>query len=497
MAKSTVSSDLRLQMVSVVIHACASVARNPKTYQAFHRATKGKFQYRDLKRFMQDSSAEFIHSKFAQMRSSSLTIKALEVYSTCGVLQNVGSSSKFFIDFLFKHYPRFSTELSKHKQEFPERSFFSYGTNSIDEVVEKACVYQMMLSRICDDGYFVSDDQRVVKISREVSYLFEYAKLVISLPDMHEKSKGRHITEVERFLQKTLVGKHKSPFLSYFSTSTANALQDFAQEFCNGDLMSFKFNEKDGVAMAKNIYKSLQVQLVYQKLTEGGKQPSVKDLSIDVNDQRFHFSKSKYEDIFKDFDVNYFRFLYAFGKLSQNDCKELMKMFLQALPDDAETASISKEELQLLRQQLAEKDSLLEKKQEALNRVQLELDREKKTAGELREDLQEATSSLQDMQELLETISNPQTKMDDIDSTETYAFPTSTILFGGHPNWQRKFKLLYPAVKVYDSNDLNFPPDIIRNADLVLLNVSHMAHKQYYRIIQEVRKHHIHLEYIK
>lgn len=56
---------------------------------------------------------------------------------------------------------------------------------------------------------------------------------------------------------------------------------------------------------------------------------------------------------------------------------------------------------------------------------------------------------------------------------------------------------MYPSVKVYDADDMSFSPDVIRNADLILLNVTHMSHKQYYPVIQRVRKHHNRFEYIR
>jgi len=54
MPEESISKAMQLQMISVVIHSCSSIARNPNRYQAFHRATKGHFKYAELKSFMRD-----------------------------------------------------------------------------------------------------------------------------------------------------------------------------------------------------------------------------------------------------------------------------------------------------------------------------------------------------------------------------------------------------------------------------------------------------------
>ena len=302
---------------------------------------------------------------------------------------------------------------------------------------------------------------------------------------------------VERYFRNLLLGDEEFPVLEqYFDDDNARLLMAIESEFCNGSILSYKFTEKDANALARNIADILKTFLSFDQLHQNRDELPSLDEFMKAQEDPFDDYDRLMNEVNK-LDLNYVRLLYAYSRIVKNDRDELATMYIERIPEESSNKNIiSKEEASRIQRESAEKDALLQKKQEELNRVQMDLDREKKRSSDWKEKYHEASGSLQEMQKLIEAISSKSTQVDNIESGEKYSFPTNTVLFGGHPNWQRKFKLLYPDVKVYTADEMGFPLDVIRNADLLLLNVTHMAHKQYYRIIQEVRRHHKKIEYI-
>ena len=96
---------------------------------------------------------------------------------------------------MFNHYPRFVTELSKFDGTFPDRAFFEARTTVIDETVENACVFQMMLSRHIDEH---PEYTYQVAVSKDIEYLFEYAEQILSASSLAKSPKSnRRVTSVE------------------------------------------------------------------------------------------------------------------------------------------------------------------------------------------------------------------------------------------------------------------------------------------------------------
>lgn len=70
------------------------------------------------------------------------------------------------------------------------------------------------------------------------------------------------------------------------------------------------------------------------------------------------------------------------------------------------------------------------------------------------------------------------------------------ILFGGHPNWRKKFLERNPSVRMIDYTKLLKLDSLIRNADKILINSEHISHKQYYAVRNVVKRANVPLQYV-
>lgn len=486
---------------------CSYIARNRKTYDAFQKEVAGKCSKSAIKQFMMDNKASFFNSKFAQVRSAALCLKTLEVYAAFYILSNPKNTKHpdssivedFLSRFLWKHRPRYATEITKLKGKYPEKDTF-FGQQApayvptIDELSENVSCYRIMLIK-----YKNGHPEAPSPFESDAPYLQSADNFIMLAPQAPSGGiqKSGRISMVERYFRNLLLGDEEFPVLEqYFDDDNARLLMAIESEFCNGSILSYKFTEKDANTLARNIADILKTFLSFDQLHQNRDELPSLDEFMKAQEDSFDDYDRLMNEVNK-LDLNYVRLLYAYSRIVKNDRDELATMYIERIPEESSNKNIiSKEEASRIQRESAEKDALLQKKQEELNRVQMDLDREKKRSSDWKEKYHEASGSLQEMQKLIEAISSKSTQVDNIESGEKYSFPTNTVLFGGHPNWQRKFKLLYPDVKVYTADEMGFPPDVIRNADLLLLNVTHMAHKQYYRIIQEVRRHHKKIEYI-
>lgn len=112
---------------------------------------------------------------------------------------------------------------------------------------------------------------------------------------------------------------------------------------------------------------------------------------------------------------------------------------------------------------------------------------------------QKAANDAQELHDLRELVFNQQANQYDEQGAATdIAFPYRTerriVVFGGHDSWSREMKPKFPDVRFID-RDMLPNPDLIRHADVVWIQTNALAHKYFYRIIEEVRKHNILLRY--
>ena len=104
-----------------------------------------------------------------------------------------------------------------------------------------------------------------------------------------------------------------------------------------------------------------------------------------------------------------------------------------------------------------------------------------------------------ELADLRELVFNQQENLyEDEAVSESIRFPCETkhriVVFGGHESWAREIKPKLPDVRFVDREALP-NAEMIRKADVVWIQTNALAHKHFYKIIDEVRKYHIPLRY--
>lgn len=483
--------------------AASGVARNQRLYDKLHQWTDGLYRKKDLKDYMRSMEKAFLNSEFCSARSPALAVRALEVYS---ILKLSSHPRMCLSELLLKNCTKYRNDLVKRKGKFPPAKEFVDRDGFVDGGAEKFAMYQFVLAglamektgkRVMEAGADFEDGHRLM-----MTYMLNAVTQNVSCEE-----KPHRVSPIEKYFRGVALDENKKSMLLDFIDESNMLFFGAAIESFAGtkDVLGYQFTEKDAEYIAWVLSQAAAAMAV-EKEKKGAGLSETKAASEALSENlkgstEDHIEEIIRKGILKDeisgIDWNYIRIGYAFAKVNQRDRKDVFDLYIDAIPEDEDRKFVSKDEYDKLKREYEGEKRKFERRQLALNKVQLELDRERAKNAELKEKQHEMGDSLKEMQKLLEDVSKPETHVDDIASDERYEFPENTVLFGGHPNWQRKFRLLYPAVKVYDADDMSFSADVIRNAGLVLLNVTHMSHKQFHSVIQQVRKHHKRIEYIK
>ncbi len=178
-------------------------------------------------------------------------------------------------------------------------------------------------------------------------------------------------------------------------------------------------------------------------------------------------------------------------KLYNKGRDALRKQILQEVKETVKKeSSKEKEELQRAAEQKQKE------MQEIINNLQLQVDKLKLKNQDLEE-------QVADYKEIVNGISTAvfvrdQSKPEESDAVaqDDVVYTKRTLLFGGHPKWQQKFQSQYPDVKIIPT-DTDFPAEVIKNADLVLINTTYMSHKQAYKFMPIIKKLKKPVRYVK
>lgn len=168
------------------------------------------------------------------------------------------------------------------------------------------------------------------------------------------------------------------------------------------------------------------------------------------------------------------------------------------------------EEIDKLKLKSAPLNSIIDQKQDSLNKIQIQYNRLKSSSDKEIERLkaelekqkqinQELTKHIELLQQINEDLEN---KLDEFDTSsdnneeieslvpnkdiQDKLKSLNILIMGGHQIWQNKLKELYPYFNYIDSENVNFDINIVRNADIVLFNTLHCSHSLYYKMKNNV-----------
>ncbi len=173
-----------------------------------------------------------------------------------------------------------------------------------------------------------------------------------------------------------------------------------------------------------------------------------------------------------------------------NNAKKIILNKSSELDSLKETREISLENENLknkileLNQKNQEIRCINDKKQEALNESQLQIDRLKKRIYELETETKKEKNKNLILEEILSRdYDNNSSKEVDF----TTALNTNVLVFGGPDKWQSKIMELSETYKCVSIDKYNFSLDIIDNAAIILINYGYLSHGQYYKVIDYAR----------
>ena len=142
---------------------------------------------------------------------------------------------------------------------------------------------------------------------------------------------------------------------------------------------------------------------------------------------------------------------------------------------------------------IAELEKLAGERQEKLNAIQLELDREKKKNRELTEEANIKNDQIKILQNILQENETPSVAADEEQSTRQekleLAKNKKVVVFGGPPAWQNELRKQAPGYTIVESDNYNFDVKIIDKADVIVIKTDYMGHAQWYKVVERARKH--------
>ena len=119
-----------------------------------------------------------------------------------------------------------------------------------------------------------------------------------------------------------------------------------------------------------------------------------------------------------------------------------------------------------------------------------------KQMAEMEERIASERQELTDLRELVfhqqEEVYYEDTEVSEI--SFPYNAAKRIVVFGGHDSWAREIKQKLPNVRFIDRT-MQPNAELIRRADVVWIQTNSLSHSYYYKIIDEVRKHHVPVRY--
>ncbi len=146
------------------------------------------------------------------------------------------------------------------------------------------------------------------------------------------------------------------------------------------------------------------------------------------------------------------------------------------------------EDAKKLRQKVEPQETLIAGKQEKLNAQQLEIDKLRKALREKDVELSQLQEQNQLLRKFIEDEGEPATAEASAEVSLEAALKAKAVVIVGTPSWQSAVKERAANFVCVDIKDDAFDTRIINNADAVVFKIDYLPHKQFYRVIDKIRK---------
>lgn len=175
-----------------------------------------------------------------------------------------------------------------------------------------------------------------------------------------------------------------------------------------------------------------------------------------------------------------FKSLAKYAEQCKNDYIDL------ALSQSITANASLKSEISRLEEKLAELKKLQQEKQQQLNVLQLKNDKLQNDLVDAKETIIEQSSFIDQLQitnSLDDTAENIVTDNPNINLSDY-----SLVIIGGHVTWRNKVAALLPKAVIISPDKVNFDPNILKNADIIIFNFQYSSHSIFYKLQQNCDK---------
>ena len=146
------------------------------------------------------------------------------------------------------------------------------------------------------------------------------------------------------------------------------------------------------------------------------------------------------------------------------------------------------EDAKKLHQKVESQESLLAGKQEKLNNQQIELDRLRKTLRDRDTEIAQLQEQNHLLRQYIQDEGEPAAAEEGTEVPLDAALKARVVVIGGTTAWQSIVKERAENFVCVDIKDDTFDTRIINNADAVVFKIDYLSHKQFYRVIDIIRK---------
>lgn len=157
-------------------------------------------------------------------------------------------------------------------------------------------------------------------------------------------------------------------------------------------------------------------------------------------------------------------------------------------PDPAETIRALQAEIRHLR-------TALHDTEKAKLSMEKELNHEKDVYALSQQELTDLRALIFQLQGM----ENEKESEPDLDGADLFPYEllSSTLVFGGHPTWEKAIRPLFKGNIRFFGKELQFDANVIRHADVIWIQTNAISHSQYYRIMDEARRYQVPVRYFQ
>lgn len=473
----------------LALFVAADIASNNTIYRHFDEQFQPSLK--DYKKMLKKKKSLYEHTMLFKNLPADRALKTYKVY--CKIVL-MGRDTDPLIEFLNRQYPGYSRLIAEHRNHHGQIRYLDIikiakTKGDATKAVMTFCTISMMLMA-APDVDFCTDETDIVKDT--MSYIINFTKI------RRTDRSGKHINRVEKYYYdyfKRQGSVREFLFEDDISFITAAILPLGGES----GIIDYEFTDEDCRVLSEAAYAATMATMEDRGLLPkpGQDMPKEDPLLNPQNMSHEYVSRLEMNDKdIPDVDYGYMVLAYVMAKNRNKDRVRQLEIYIDSIDTSSKDDFVPRTTYHEAERKIDQLRSLVDGKQDELNRMQLQMDKLQEKLDKARNELDETRAQEKEFQSVVDSYDDEESTVNSLLATKP-ELPGNAILFGGHPNWQKKVREQYPDLRIIDADNNTFSVDIVRNAGLVLMNVLHMSHRQYFKIIRAIRQYDIPFQYIR